>query len=230
MSVLNQVQKMDIVAFEEPPEIFTEPVYSLPSPSVLAMNSDIYSSEELAVPVFEPRDKALSSLKPELLTALEDTVNKPMFSYQKLDKHSASNVKKETLNQGFSRFIVTEPIVRTTPYVPKVEILAVTPAWIRVRDENDNVVFEQILKQGETFSVEKTLFKGRLRAGNAQNVYFIVDKKAYGPLSQEKSVVKMISLDPLDITSQFMNSVLMTDLYGNKTLDKVIVDTAEVIE
>ena len=185
MSVLKQVQKLDIVAFEEPPEVFSEPAYSLSNSSVLELSADIYSSEELALPVFEPRDKALSSLKPELLTALEDRGGGPVFTYQELDKRGSSLAKKEVSHQHFSRLRGSEPVVRTTPHIPSVEILAVTPAWVRVRNGNGDVVLEQILKQGETYRVKKNLFKGRLRAGNAQNVYFIVDEKAYGPLSED---------------------------------------------
>jgi hypothetical protein len=82
------------------------------------------------------------------------------------------------------------PIVRTIPNIPQVKLLAMTPAWVRVKNEAGDVVFEKILKERETYIIDKDLFNGLLRAGNAQNVYFLINREAFGPLSVDKSVVK----------------------------------------
>ena len=230
MSVLKQVQRLDIVAFEEAPEIFPEPEINLTNSQFLELSDDIYSSEELALPVFEPRDRALSTLEPNLLTALEDKATLPIIKYSQLNPISEHTIVKEVLGSKYSNVIVPEPVVRTVPFIPNVKILAMTPAWVRVKNENGDVIFEKILKEQETYLIKKELFKGELRAGNAQNVYFLMDGQALGPLSKDKSVVKRISLDPNNIRKEFLISTTVGDSYKRKNQSHTILDTAGIIE
>lgn len=235
ISVLKQVQRLDIVAFEEVPEIFTESPATSSSVSLLDFGTDIYSSEELALPVFEPRDKALSSLQPNLLTALEDIKEFPLIIYNEPIGLSNTILGNKPINKTIdeSNYVslgLPEPVLRTSPNVPQVKIFAVTPAWVRLKNESGDVVFEKILKQGETYLIGKELFKGELRAGNAQNVYFVIDDRVLGPLAKDKSVVKKISLDPKVIMSNINISIEGTKLYKNEKRNNMPIDTAEVVE
>ncbi len=233
ISVLKQVQKLDIVAFEELPQVFTEPVNVTSTSTLLDLGIDVYSSSDLMVPVFEPRDRALSTLKPNRLTALENKTNLPAVTYSTIS--TSNQLLKEGKVQSLSyndtsNFGLPDPVVRSLPYVPGVKILAITPAWIRVKNENGDVVFEETLKQQESYSVNKELFGGELRAGNAQNVFFVIDEKVFGPLSRNKSVVKNISLNPKLIKLNFSLSAAATESYANKNFDQIIIDTAGVTE
>ena len=229
VSVLKQVQRLDIVAFEEAPKVFTEPVSSLSSPSISMFSDDIYSSEELALPVFEPRDRALSTIKPDLLTALESEVGSGTITYSKLNNQSNNN-RVNFSSDGYSDFLMADPILRTVPSVPKVKILAITPAWVRLKNEAGDVIFEKILKENETYAIDKNLFKGQLRAGNAQNVYFVIDKEVLGPLSKHKSVVKKVSLDPLVIRAEYSVSVVTENYFMYEDNKKVTLDAAAVMD
>ena len=229
LSVLKQVQRLDIVAFEKVPEVFTEPVNSLSNSSVLIFSGDIYSSEELALPVFEPRDRALSTIKPDLLTALESEVGVPSMSYEKLD-NGLNNSLVGFASEDYSDFLMVDPIVRTIPSVPRVKILAITPAWVRLKNEAGDVIFEKILKQRETYAIDKNLFKGQLRAGNAQHVYFVIDEEVLGPLSKHKSVVKKVSLDPLIIRAEYPVSAITKNYFMYEDNKKTILDTAVVVD
>ncbi len=233
ISVLKQVQKLDIVAFEELPEVYTESVNVTTNSSLFELGDDVYASSDLTVPVFEPRDRALSTLKPNLLTALENKIDLPAVTYSTINSsnQSVEKVKVQGLNyNNHPNFGLPEPVLRSLPYVPKVKILAITPAWIRVKNENGDVVFERTLKQQEFYLVEKELFRGELRAGNAQNVFFVIDENVFGPLSENKSVVKNISLSPESIKSNFLLSNTASEAYANRNLDQIIVDTAGVTE
>ena len=99
-----------------------------------------------------------------------------------------------------------------------------------LKNENGDVVFEETLKQQESYLVDKELFRGELRAGNAQNVFFVIDEKVFGPLSRNKSVVKNISLNPKLIKLNFSLSTEATESYANKNFDQIIIDTAGVTE
>ena len=196
ISVLKEVQKLDVVALEEIPEIFSEVPSELMDISILEFDTDIYSSEELALPVFEPRDRAVSTLMPNRLTALEDKKSIVPFTYLSAKNGFSAQDREQSIDvQRLSISKLPTPVVRTIPNIPEVKLLAMTPAWVRIKNRGGVVVFEKILKQRETYTIDKNIFNGMLRAGNAQNVYFLINNDAFGPLSFDKSVVKNVSLD-----------------------------------
>ena len=105
-----------------------------------------------------------------------------------------------------------------------------TPAWVRIKNQNGDVVFEKILKQKETYIIKKELFTGVLRAGNAQNVYFMINENFFGPLSLDKSVVKNVSLDPKAIKVNLVTSKSIKQRFLTDNSKTSFVDTAGVIE
>ena len=230
-SVLKDVQKLDVVALEDFPEIFNQPPSHVADILMSQDASDIYSSEELLLPVFEPRDRALSTLKPSLLTALKNKRASAPIEYL-TTKNGLSFLEETELSVGqhFSKFKISEPVVRTIPNVPEVKLLALTPAWVRLKNQAGDIVFEKILKQKETYTIKKDLFNGLLRAGNAQNVYFLINEQAFGPLSLDKSVVKNVQLDPNSIQSSFLSASAVTKKFWLESENTFFVNTAEVYE
>ena len=231
ISVLKEVQKLNVVALEDSPEIFTQIPEGFVQFSLQEYGSDIYSSEELALPVFEPRDRAVSTLKPDFLTALEDKQSLVPSSY--FITHNSINSTEENERfeiHNYSTVSSPGPLVRTVPNIPDVKLFAVTPAWVRIKNQAGDVVFEKILKQKETYIIKKDLFTGVLRAGNAQNVYFIINENFFGPLSLEKSVVKNVSLDPKIIKLNLIASNSIKESFLTDDLNTNFVDTAGVVE
>ena len=55
---------------------------------------------------------------------------------------------------------------------PTLNIFAVNPSWIRIKDEGRKVVVEKILKAGEVLEIKNNWFNGNLRAGNAKDLFF----------------------------------------------------------
>jgi hypothetical protein len=230
-SVLKEVQKLDVVAFEESPDVFLEVPSELVNSSLLQYGTDIYSSEELALPVFEPRDQAVSMIKSSLSTALEDKKALAPFTYVNDWTEMPIAEKEKSIHiSNFDNLELPDPVVRTVPKIPEVKLLAMTPAWVRIKDQAGDVIFEKILNPLETYTIEKDLFRGALRAGNAQNVYFLIDDKAFGPLSIDKSVVKNVSLDPTTIKSNLIMSSVVTESFWSEEREAVLIDTAEVID
>ena len=122
------------------------------------------------------------------------------------------------------------PLVRTVPNIPDVKLFAMTPAWGRIKNQEGDVVFEKILKQKESYIIKKELFTGVLRAGNAQNVYFIINENFFGPLSLDKSVVKNVSLDPKAIKINLVTSKSIKQRFLTDNSKTIVVDTAGVVE
>jgi hypothetical protein len=98
-------------------------------------------------------------------------------------------------------------------------IFAVSPSWIRIKDEKRQVVVEKILKAGEVLKIKNNWFNGDLRAGNAKDLFFSLNGVTYGPVSDKRKVIKNFKIDPQNI----FNSLKINDLedsYLNSLLNK----------
>ncbi|MEM6972301.1 MAG: helix-turn-helix domain-containing protein [Pseudomonadota bacterium] len=107
----------------------------------------------------------------------------------------------------------------TTPPVPSAvrgtSIVAVEPAWIRIRAEDRSVLFEGTLRTGDSFALPKDTQLAQLRAGNAGGVYVVVDGRRYGPLGRAGQVVKGVSLQADSIMASYG---LATENAGDTTV------------
>ncbi len=90
----------------------------------------------------------------------------------------------------------------------KLNIFAVNPSWIRIKDEGRKVVVEKILKAGEVLEIKNNWLNGNLRAGNAKDLFFSLNGVTYGPVSDKRKVIKNFKIDPQNI----FNSLKINDL------------------
>ena len=90
-------------------------------------------------------------------------------------------------------------------------IFAVSPSWIRIKDEGKRVVVEKILKAGEVLEIKATWLNGNLRAGNAKDLFFSLNGVTYGPVSDKRDVIKNFRIDPQNI----FKSLKINDLKDN---------------
>ena len=97
-----------------------------------------------------------------------------------------------------------------TPPVPpaaKVVIRANRDSWIEIRDKDDNVVLQKVLRQGESFNVPDQ--KGLLMTtGNAGGIVIELEGKALQSLGSLGVVKRGIKLDPAALSD---GSAFQTD-------------------
>ena len=86
---------------------------------------------------------------------------------------------------------------------PLVKVLAVRPAWVRVRAADGSVIFERILDAGETYTVPQTELPPTLHTGNSGSVYFLIDGEPHGPAAPGANVVRDVALSPEALTDRF---------------------------
>ena len=98
-------------------------------------------------------------------------------------------------------------------------IFAVSPSWIRIKDEGRKVVVEKILKAGEVLEIKNNWFNGNLRAGNAKDLFFSLNGVTYGPVSEKRKVIKNFKIDPQNIFNSLKINELK-DSYLNSLLNK----------
>ncbi|MEM1344309.1 MAG: RodZ domain-containing protein [Pseudomonadota bacterium] len=84
-----------------------------------------------------------------------------------------------------------------------IAIHVVNEAWIRVRNADRAIVFEGLLAPGTTYDLPARVQRGLLRAGNAGDVYVVIDGAAFGPVGRPGSVVKNISLAKEDVRETY---------------------------
>ncbi len=105
------------------------------------------------------------------------------------------------------------------PSETTLNIFAVNPSWIRIKDEGRKVVVEKILKAGEVLEIKNNWFNGNLRAGNAKDLFFSLNGVTYGPVSDKRKVIKNFKIDPQNIFNSLKINELK-DSYLNSLLSK----------
>ena len=127
------------------------------------------------------------------------------LDYKSLDKGVISRNKKK------------EAVVEQSETT--LNIFAVNPSWIRIKDEGRKVVVEKILKAGEVLEIKDNWFNGNLRAGNAKDLFFSLNGVTYGPVSDKRKVIKNFKIDPQNIFNSLKINELK-DSYLNSLLNK----------
>ena len=107
----------------------------------------------------------------------------------------------------------------TTPDSPKdveepapgVRVVAVRPAWVRVRASDSSVIFEGVMNAGDTYDVPTTEEPPTIRVGESGAVYFTVNGQHYGPAGESGSVTSGLALDAEALTASYAVADLQKD-------------------
>ena len=235
-SVLQEVQRVNLVPADQPPEVMAEldPVMSGAAPradrdeagTLRVGQSDArpdgsltraeglvrdYRPEALDVPAMVSRDGPIAAINPRRDSEDADPTRAA------IDQALSGLSEEDALAPGEVRVTSAGP--------PKVEVLAVRPSWIRVRAADGTVLFEKILDAGERYAVPQAEEAATLRAGNSGSVYLLVDGKPFGPTAPGAQVIDQVNLSPEAVTERFATA----DLSGDRDLQN-FVDYAEAAE
>ncbi len=221
-SVLQELQRVQFAPVEQTPVVLSDidPLagaaaltetadlssdFTAPSPEAL---DRLYRPQALDVPVLVARDAPISTLRPDDVGTIA-----PMD----VDRALVEAVAEADLPAG-----PVVPQVSEGP-VPEVQILAVRPAWVRVRAADGSVIFEGILDKGDTFDLPATEEPATLRVGESGALYFAVNGTAYGPAGARGQVTSNLALSVENLTESFA----VADLTQDDDL-AAIVNVAEV--
>jgi len=192
-SVLNEVQRVQVAPVENTPNVLAEldPLdgagraqgdavalagnFAAPEDDTL---DRLYRPQALDVPVLVARDAPISTLDPARVGALSPTVPVVVADNTAIENAIASVVSPQ---------VVAE-------HVPGVKMVAVRPAWVRVRSADGSVIFEGTMNAGETYDVPVTENPATLLAGASGAIYFRINGQHYGPVGQRGTVTKNLAL------------------------------------
>lgn len=103
---------------------------------------------------------------------------------------------------------------------PGVMMIAVRPAWVRVRAADGSVIYEATMSEGDTFQLPATEEPATLRVGESGAIYFAVNGQTYGPAGQAGAVTKNLALSVDNLTTTYQ----VADASRDAALERVVAE------
>ena len=202
-TVVRKIQRVQVMPVEIPPLVVTDidPLRPRVSADLFfgqAVNrsDEIYSRTYLPLalekPVLVPRDGPISNLNPN-----------DQGSFALVDPTIVTSINS-TLEAILSPDIIPAmpkglQVVEALP--DRVRLVADQGVWLRVKDADGSIIFEQILDAQSPFEVPLTDRPAVIeRAGNSGALFFLINGQLYGPAGNGGRTVKNIELSPEKLT------------------------------
>lgn len=223
-SVLQEVQKVQFAPIEQAPTVISNVDPLAGGAGTTAVNADegidvaitspealdrLYRPQALEVPVLVARDAPISTLNPGSFGGIDVPTEgvDAALALAAIEEDALPNVQ---VNEG--------PIA-------EVALVAVRPAWVRVRAADGSVIYEGTMNKCDTFALPATEEPATLRAGASGAVYFAVNGQTYGPAGPNGTITSNLALDSVNLTATYD----VADLGGDANLAAVLdVATANV--
>ncbi|WP_135505295.1 helix-turn-helix domain-containing protein [Roseovarius aestuariivivens] len=207
-SVLNEVQRVQFAPVENTPNVLSDldpldgatPMASggtndpaAPDVAFDAPRDDrldrLYRPEALDVPVMVARDAPISTLDPSEVGTFRPDL--PQTDRESIDYAVATaGIEEPAAEDG----ALPSPQV-LADHPEGVRMVAVRPAWVRVRAADGTVIFEGIMNAGDTWDVPVTEEAPTLRVGESGAIYFAMNGQHYGPAGPRGQVTSGLPLD-----------------------------------
>jgi hypothetical protein len=226
-SVLQEVQRVQVTPVDQTPTAVAvvDPIAEIRQPEdtgavdIAATETPIprapldaiYRPATLDAPVMVPRDGPIAALDPSTVGALAGMVVPGDPDPVAPIRTAGSDIRMP--DQAPDPYAIAAAVAeaagvapttpRVTADVPEVVLVAVRPAWVRVRAGDGSVILEKILNPGDTFVVPQSDDAPTLRTGAAGAVYFAVNGRTYGPAGPTGAVVDKIALNSGSLTQEY---------------------------
>lgn len=225
-TVFNEIQRVQLSPVEQTPVLVsdldplnnpaTETITSADAAGVFNPPAEaldrLYRPEALDVPVLVARDAPIATLDPS-------TVGR--FAKPELPQMVASAAPVvDTLPAGAP---ATPQVVADGP--PKLAVVAVRPAWVRVSAVDGSVIYEGIMNGGETFEVPQTEEAPMIRVGESGAVYFDINGTHHGPVGARGVVTKNLALDPQSLSETYA----VANLEDDTDLARIVAEASQVL-
>ncbi|NDR56449.1 helix-turn-helix domain-containing protein [Aliiruegeria sabulilitoris] len=228
-SVLQEIQRVSVtpvdraptaVAVVDPLGEITNANETPPAEVVVAEGAPvdalerIYRPQTLDVPVMVARDGPIAALDPSTVGSLPMSASVQYDTDpRRMASASDAGVPGTPAGAGLDTDIdaavalalgeTPNAIPRVTENMPEVMLVAVRPAWVRVRAADGSVLLEKILNPGDTYVVPQTEGSPTLRTGAAGALYFAVNGQTYGPAGANGAVVDKVALNSASLTETY---------------------------
>lgn len=210
-TVLQEVQKVQFAPVDQTPVVVTDidplagarngmetgdPLAGLNTPMREGLDR-LYRPQALDVPILVARDAPISTLSPSAIGAL--------MSSQPATAPEPPQIADVSAPEQPPEIQVVEASA------PEVQLVAVRPAWVRVRAADGSVIFEGVMEPGQNFVVPTTEDPATLRVGESGALYFAVNGTHYGPVGRKGVVTSNVELSAESLTGTYALADLSAD-------------------
>ncbi|MDA5555343.1 helix-turn-helix domain-containing protein [Shimia sp. MMG029] len=219
-SVLNEIQRVALAPVEQTPVVLSDldPLDSVVPNAPTSDASDALQTAEVGAGVFAPAEVLDRLYRPQALDVPVLVARDAPISQLNPD-----NVGVFTPEIPAVIAAVVPEEERPIPIVvedapPEIVVMAVRPAWVRVRSADGSILFEKILNAGEEYVLPATEEAPILRAGMSGSVYFKLNGEFYGPAGEGTSVARDLPLAMDTLKEDFA----VADLNGDPELARIV--------
>jgi hypothetical protein len=224
-SVLNEVQRVQLAPIENTPDVLADldPLAGMSVQNEDVVTTDIaggfsppaddgldrlYRPEALDVPVMVARDAPIATLDPARIGALASSLPEtdPSSTLLVVDRQDET----DTETAAIPRVLADAP--------PGVQIVAVRPAWVRVRAADGSIIYEGVMNAGDSYDVPATEDPPTLRVGESGAIYFAVNGQHYGPAGPNGAVTSNLAL----ATASLVENLPKADLTQDRDLQRYV--------
>ncbi|EYD72395.1 helix-turn-helix domain-containing protein [Limimaricola hongkongensis] len=191
----------------------------------------LYRPQALDVPVMTPRDGPIAALvtqprhpgqdAPQVQLAsaggdadtddASDREPSPMLAALDAVETPAVSIPDD-IALALAEAGVDAPAVRVTEDpAPTVRMVAVRPAWVRVKSADGTTLYEGIMNGGDSWEVPALEDAPSLRVGESGAVYFAVAGQHYGPVGDTGTVTSNVGLSVDNLTTSYQVADLERD-------------------
>lgn len=235
-SVLNEVQRVQFAPVENTPDVLShlDPLQSVvPAPAPDPAEAEdpaiaaaapvapgderldrLFRPEALDVPVLVARDAPISTLDPAEIGAFARPL--PNTDRSSIDAAVAS---ANPHADGSEPARAAPPQVLAAQPTP-VRLVAVRPAWVRVRASDGTVIYEGIMNAGASYDVPVTEEPPSLRVGESGAIYFAMDGQHYGPVGATGTVTANLALE----ARALKDTLALADLSEDADLSRYVAE------
>ncbi|MFD1341758.1 helix-turn-helix domain-containing protein [Litorisediminicola beolgyonensis] len=238
-SVLQEVQRVRLAPVEQTPVVLSDldpistatrtptPDESLPTeqagvftpPSNEALDR-LYRPQALDVPVLVARDAPISTLDPSRvglyarrsaesrLPQVDGVSGEPGTQLAGVDHALRAALGDETTEIAQGEPGAPQVLEQQAPGVT---MIAVRPAWVRVRAADGSVIYEGIMNAGDTYAVPQTEDAPTLRVGESGAIYFAMNGQTFGPAGPRGQVTSNLALSVNALSESFSVAELEQD-------------------
>lgn len=214
-SVLNEIQRVKLAPVEQTPVVLSDldPLNG----AELATSTDA-STDVTAAGVFAPPSDALDRLyRPQALDVpVMVSRDAPISTLDPASFGTFTPVAEDIPVMTAAADTVIPQVVADT--APDVVLMAVRPAWVRIKATDGTVIFEKILDAGEEYTLPTTEEAPVLRAGMSGSVYVKLNGALFGPVGEGTSTVRDLALD----LESLQQSYDLADLDHDPELAKIV--------
>ncbi|MBR9842804.1 MAG: DUF4115 domain-containing protein [Rhodobacteraceae bacterium] len=217
-SVLNEIQRVKLAPVDQTPVVLadldplkeagavaggaTETAQAGPgvfTPTAQSLDR-LYRPQALDVPVMVARDAPISTLNPDTVGVFQ------------ADAPFVAAVSEEELDRVMPQVVGSD--------ARDLVLMAVRPAWVRVRAADGTVIHEKILNPGEEYLLPKSEEAPTLTAGMSGAIYFKLGEAVFGPVGEGTNRIGDLALD----AESLLENYDLADLEMDPDLARIVAE------